>query len=71
MASNGISTLAFKRDRQNAKLAAASAKRATTERRSTLDATQLPTQYGVDSNAAEDIVDNENSGGLQTGRPWT
>ena len=37
MAANGISTLAFKNRRQNAKLAAASTKRATTSRRSTLN----------------------------------
>lgn len=71
MAANGISTLEFKRQRQDAKLAAASAKRATTGRNSTLDATLLPTRYGVGSNAAADIVDNPNVGGLQPGRPWT
>jgi hypothetical protein len=71
MAANGISTLALKRDRQNAKLAAAATKRGTDGRRNTLDNTQLPTLYGPASNAAENIVDNPNPGGLVTGRPWT
>jgi hypothetical protein len=72
MAANGISTLEFKRQRQDAKLAAAAAKRAADgNARATLDATQLPTLYGVGSNDAADIVDNANTGGLVTGRPWT
>jgi len=72
MAANGISTLPFKRDRQDAMLAAEAAKRvAQGTRRSTLDATQLPTRYGVGSNSASDYVDNPNPGGLITGRPWT
>ena len=71
MAANGISTLPTKRARQDAALAAAAAKRAATGRRSTLDATQLPTRYGVGSNLPDDIVDNPNAGGLVTGRPWT
>ena len=40
-------------------------------RRSTLDATQLPTRYGVGSNAAADYVDNPNPDNLVPGRPWT
>ena len=72
MAANGISTLQYKRDRQDAMLAAEAIKRAAQgTRRSTLDATQLPTRYGVGSNNAGDIVDNPNVGGLVTGRPWT
>lgn len=71
MAANGISTLATKRERQDAKLSQASSERAATGRRSTLDATQLPTRYAVGSNDPDDIVDNPNTGGLVTGRPWT
>lgn len=72
MAANGISTLPTKRARQDAMLAAEAAKRATQGvRRSTLDATQLPTRYGVGSNSAADYVDNPNFNGLVAGRPWT
>lgn len=71
MAANGISTLATKRERQDAKLALATTDRGNSGRPNTLDATLLPTRYGVGSNAAEDIVDNPNPGGLQPGRPWT
>jgi hypothetical protein len=66
MAQNGISTLSTKQAKQAAKLAAAATKRAATGRRSTLDATQLPTQY-----SGNVVVDNANVGGLVTGRPWT
>jgi hypothetical protein len=66
MAANGISTLATKQARQAAKLAAAATKRAATGRRSTLDISQLPTQY-----SGNVITDNANSGGLVLGRPWT
>jgi hypothetical protein len=66
MAQNGISTLSTKQAKQAAKLAAAATKRAATGRRSTLDATQLPTQY-----TGNTVTDNPNSGGLVTGRPWT
>jgi hypothetical protein len=65
MALNGISTLATKELRQKAKLDLAAAKRASTGRRSTVDLTELPTQYN--NNA---IIDNPNAGGLLTGRPW-
>lgn len=65
MASNGISTLATKELRQKAKLDLAAAKRAATGRRSTVDLTELPTQYNDNA-----IVDNPNTGGLLTGRPW-
>jgi hypothetical protein len=66
MAQNGISTLPSKEQKQAAKLAAAATKRAATGRRSTLDITQLPTQY-----SGNVVVDNPNPGGLITGRPWT
>ena len=66
MAQNGISTLSTKQAKQAAKLAAAATKRAATGRRSTLDATHLPTQY-----SGNVVVDNANVGGLVTGRPWT
>ena len=66
MAQNGISTLSTKQAKQAAKLVAAATKRAATGRRSTLDATQLPTQY-----TGNTVTDNPNSGGLVTGRPWT
>ena len=66
MAQNGISTLSTKQAKQAAKLAAAATKRAATGRRSTLDATQLPTQY-----TGNTVTDNLNFGGLVTGRPWT
>lgn len=69
MAANGISTLQFKRARQDAKLAAAAIKRAATGRPSTLDVSLLPTRYGVDNNAASAIVNN--AGTLAPGRPWT
>lgn len=65
MSLNGISTLATKELRQKAKLDLAAAKRATTGRRSTVDLTELPTQYNDNA-----IIDNPNAGGLLTGRPW-
>jgi hypothetical protein len=66
MALNGISTLATKELRQKAKLDLAATDRAAdSNARATYDITQLPTQY--DDN---DIVDNENAGGLIVGRPW-
>jgi len=71
MAANGISTLEFKRDRQDAKLALAAVDRLATGRRSNPDPTQLPTRYGVGSNDPNDIVNNPNAGGLVTGRSWT
>jgi hypothetical protein len=77
MAANGISTLQYKRDRQDAKLALAEQDRAdrnTVEpgrySDTTADATQLPTRYAVDNNDTNDVVDNPNTGGLQLGRPW-
>ena len=69
MAANGISTLQYKRARQDAKLAAAAIKRAATGRVSTLDASLLPTRYGVNNNAASAIINNP--GTLTPGRPWS
>lgn len=65
MASNGISTLQYKRDRQIAKLDLAAAKRS-----DTYDLTQLPTVYATNDNDTNDVVDNPNAGGLVQGRPW-
>ncbi len=62
---NVIADLATRELRQDAKLALASLDRAASSRPSTLDITQLPTQYSGDT-----IVDNPNSGGLLLGRPW-
>lgn len=62
---NVIADLATRELRQDAKLALASLDRAASSRPSTLDITQLPTQYSGDT-----IVDNANSGGLLQGRPW-
>ena len=62
---NKISRLATREDRQDAKLALAALDRADSGRPSTLDITQLPTQYSGDT-----VVDNANSGGLLLGRPW-
>jgi len=71
MAANGISTLEFKRDRQIAKLDLAAANRAATDRRDTYVLDQLPTVYAENNNDTNDVVDNPNTGGLVTGRPWT
>lgn len=73
MAANNISTLQYKRDRQDQKLALAATKREneTPQRPYILDANLLPTRYGINSNDADDIVDNPNTGGLVLGRPWT
>ena len=66
MAQNGISTLSTKEAKQLAKLdLAASDRAARGNPRATYDITQLPTQY-----AGNVIVDNANTGGLVTGRPW-
>jgi len=66
MAQNGISTLGTKQAKQAAKLSTASTKRAARGRRSTLVIGQLPTTYS--SNV---LINNPNTGGLVTGRPWT
>lgn len=62
---NKISRLTTREDRQDAKLALAALDRADSGRPSTLDITQLPTQYSGDT-----VVDNANSSGLLLGRPW-
>lgn len=70
MAANGISRLQYKKDRQTAKLALATADRTASGRRATLDITQLPTVYATNDNLTQDVVNNANSGGLVVGRPW-
>lgn len=73
MAENGISTLANKKLRQEAKLALAGQDRAARNviepgryADTTADISQLPTKYLADNT----IEDNPNVGGLQQGRPW-
>jgi len=71
MAQNGISTLQFKRDRVIAKLDLAKVKRIAEGRElSDYDLTLLPTLPGINSNDPDDLVINDNIGGLQPGRPW-
>ena len=72
MAANGISTLATKQLRQEAKLTLAGQNRAASNviqpgryADTTADLTQLPTRYVDDT-----VVDNANTGGLKQGRPW-
>ena len=72
MAANGISTLANKKLRQEAKLAQANADRAARNvvepgryADVTADIDQLPTKYVGDT-----VFDNDNTGGLKPGRPW-
>ena len=72
MAANGISTLANKKLRQEAKLAQANADRAARNvvepgryADTTADINQLPTKYVGDT-----VFDNANTGGLKQGRPW-
>jgi hypothetical protein len=66
MSANGISHLPTKEARQKAKLDLAAAKRvAQGNPRATYDLSELPTQYSGNT-----IVDNPNTGGLITGRPW-
>ena len=73
MAANGISTLANKKLRQEAKLAQANADRAARNvvepgryADVTADISQLPTKYDTDNS----LIDNANTGGLKQGRPW-
>ena len=73
MAANGISTLANKKLRQEAKLALANADRAARNvvepgryADVTADISQLPTKYDTDNS----LIDNANTGGLKVGRPW-
>jgi hypothetical protein len=77
MAANNISTLATKRERQDAKLALAGQDRAARNvvepgryADTSADATQLPTRYAVGDNDTNHVDDNANTGGLQQGRPW-
>lgn len=66
MSGNGISTLATKELRQKAKLALAAIDRAADANpRATYDIGLLPTQYNDN-----DVIDNANTAGLVTGRPW-
>jgi len=71
MASNGISTLTYKRDRQVAKLNLAADNRNASGRRRFFDLDQLPCVYAEADNDARNRVDNANSGGLTVGRPWS
>ena len=73
MAANGISTLANKKLRQEAKLTQANADRAARNvvepgryADVTADINQLPTKYDTDNS----LIDNANTGGLKQGRPW-
>jgi len=73
MAANGISTLANKKLRQEAKLTQANADRAARNvvepgryADVTADISQLPTKYKADNT----VEDNANTGGLKPGRPW-
>lgn len=73
MSANGISTLANKKLRQEAKLALAGQDRADQNvvepgryADTTADITQLPTKYKADNT----VEDNPNVGGLIQGRPW-
>jgi hypothetical protein len=73
MSANGISTLANKKLRQEAKLALAGQDRADRNvaepgrySDTTADITQLPTKYLADNT----VEDNPNVGGLLPTRPW-
>ena len=73
MAANGISTLANKKLRQEAKLALAGQDRADRNlveagrySDTTADKSQLPTKYKADNT----LENNANTGGLLAGRPW-
>ncbi len=77
MAQNGISTLQYKRDRQDQKLALAGVDRTnsnsvTPGRYAVVspDATELPTRYRANDNTHANIIDNPNTGGLKNGRPF-
>ena len=73
MAANGISTLANKKLRQEAKLALANTDRAARNvvepgryADVTADISQLPTKYDTDNS----LINNANTGGLKVGRPY-
>ena len=77
MALNGISTLQYKRDRQDQKLALAGTDRTdantVTPGRyavTSADATELPTRYANNDNTHSNIIDNPHTGGLKQGRPF-
>lgn len=70
MAANGISTLQYKRDRQEAKLTLAAQNRQAQGKPDTYDIDRLPTKYAQNNNDTNDVIDNPNPGGLQPGRPW-
>ena len=57
-----------KEQRQSRKLEIAAIKRAADSRRYTLDATQIPNPY---EGNAYNVDDDENTGSLVIGRPWT
>jgi hypothetical protein len=71
-------TLVGKRERQLAKLELAQTKRRaggdTTKpyyrARNTYTVTQLPTQYQINDDNTNNVVNNTNEGGLVRGRPW-
>ena len=72
MAANGISTLATKQLRQEAKLTLAGQDRAARNviqpgryADTTADIDQLPTKY-----VGNTVFDNDNTDGLKQGRPW-
>ena len=73
MSANGISELANKKLRQEAKLTQANTDRAAHNvvepgryADVTADINQLPTKYDTDNS----LIDNANTGGLKPGRPW-
>ncbi len=77
MAQNGISTLQYKRDRQDQKLALAGTDRSNANTITpgryavtSADATELPTRYASNNNDHASIIDNPNTGGLKQGRPF-
>ena len=77
MAQNGISTLQYKRDRQDQKLTLAGNDRTAVNGNTpgryavtSADATELPTRYASNDNTHSSIIDNPNTGGLKTGRPF-
>ena len=70
MAANGISTLQYKRQRQEAKLAAAAEKRARDGKPATLVKARLPTLYAPGQNDTAKRKNNTHKKGIKVGRPW-
>ncbi len=70
MAANGISTLQYKRQRQEAKLAAAAEKRAKDGKPSKLIKARLPSLYAPGQNDAAKKKNNDHKKGIKVGRPW-